>query len=101
MNRVGTIHPPKKPDDVPNYAQWLSGQGAGVWFSIDASNNGYYRIRRFSPSGQLDCDRLFEIEQNGSIFDINLPYRFTHISHCSKCRIIQNEIEFIFNYVTI
>ena len=27
---------PEKPQSVPKNAQWLGGQGAGVWFTISA-----------------------------------------------------------------
>ena len=99
---IGTINPPEKPGNIPADSQWLLGQGAGVWFSIEkTSENNKYRIQRFAPNGNLDCDRIFEIEENGSIFDIGEGYEFAHVSHCAKCRIIQNEIVFVFHYTEI
>lgn len=99
MNKqVGTIHPPQKVRAIPDNSQWLSGQGAGVWFCIEKLESNKYRIQRFAPDGNLDCDRYFEIEENGSIFDMGKEYEFVHISHCAKCRIKQNEIVFVFNY---
>ena len=98
--RIGTIHPPKKPKTIPVHSQWLLGQGAGVWFCIHpTSTNNQYNIKRFAPKGELDCDRVFELEDNGSVFDIKEPYQFTHVSHCAKCRIIQKERIFVFNYI--
>lgn len=97
--RIGTIHPPEKPATIPTEAQWLLGQGAGVWFYIQKDlGNRQYNITRFSPNGSLDCDRIFEIEENGSIFDIELAYEFVHVSHCAKCRIKQKDVVFVFNY---
>ncbi len=96
---IGTIYPPKKPMAIPENSQWLLGQGVGAWFSIEQIiKNNEYRIQRFTPNGSLDCDRVFEIEENGSVFDIEKRYEFVHISHCAKCRIKQNEIVFVFNY---
>jgi len=98
--RIGTINPPEKPASIPEHSQWLFGQGAGTWFSIDLTSvSNQYQVKRFTPTGELDCDRIFEIEENGSVFDINKSYQFTHISHCAKCRIIQQEIVFVFNYI--
>ena len=99
---IGTIHPPERPETIPTDAQWLLGQGAGVWFSIEkTSANKKYRTQRFAPNGKLDCDRIFEIEANGSIFDIGAAYEFANVSHCAKCRIKQNDIVFVFNYIEI
>ncbi|MDG1476034.1 MAG: hypothetical protein P8Q14_02710 [Vicingaceae bacterium] len=97
---IGTLYPPEKPINIPVNVQWLLGQGAGVWFIIEmTSESGSYRIQRFSPNGDLDCDRIFEMEENGSIFDIEKAYEFVHVSHCAKCRIKQNETVFVFNYI--
>jgi len=99
---IGTLYPPERPETIPADAQWLLGQGAGVWFSIETTAaNNKYRIQRFAPSGKLDCDRIFEIEANGSIFDIGAAYEFAHVSHCAKCKIKQNEIVFVFKYTEV
>ncbi|MGB0881677.1 MAG: DUF6695 family protein [Vicingaceae bacterium] len=96
---IGTILPPKHPELIPIKSQWLLGQGAGVWFNIEqTANSNKYRIQRFAPNGDLDCDRIFELTENGSKFDINKKYEFVHVSHCAKCRIKQNKIVFVFNY---
>lgn len=97
---IGTILPPTKPTSIPATVKWLSGQGAGVWFYIEATEKEtIFRIKRFTPEGELDCDRLFEIEKNSNTFNLNNNYEFTHISHCSKCKITQNNTTFIFNYI--
>ena len=96
---TGALYPPKKTTSIPAQSQWLLGQGAGVWFCIEkTSEHNKYRIQRFSPDGNLDCDRIFEIADNGSVFDIGKDYEFVHVSHCAKCRIKQNEIVFVLNY---
>lgn len=97
---IGTLQAPTIPAFIPDNSQWLSGQGTGTWFSIaPTSQKDNYLIKRFSPEGNLECDRIFKIEQNDVMYDISEPYQFTHISHCSKCRIIQNGITFVFNYL--
>ena len=95
---MGTINPPIKPAHIPQHVKWLLGQGAGTWFCIDLAEE-QYRIRRYTPIGELDCDRFFEIVKDGTIFDITASYEFVHISHCAKCRIQQNDHTFIFNYI--
>lgn len=100
MAKVGTIEPPLKSDQLPENVQWLSGQGTGIWFCIDeATSKNEYSIKRYKPSGELDCERAMTVVENGVVFDINKAYQFIHISHCSKCRILQDEIIFVFNYI--
>ncbi len=97
--RKGAMHPPEFPKTIPSNSQWVSGQGVGAWFAIkQAVESNEYNIKRFTPKGSLDCDRIFEIEENGSIFDIEKAYQFTHLSHCAKCRILQGKKIFEFNY---
>lgn len=96
---IGTIYPPDKPENIPANSQWLLGQGAGVWFNIEqTAESSKYRVQRFTPDGNLDCNRVFEVEENGSVFDIEAAYKFVHVSHCAKCRIQQKDKIFVFNY---
>ena len=99
-SKIGTIFPPELPATIPETSKWLSGQGVGTWFDIkQTSKADEYLIQRFTPQGEMDCNRIFKIEANESTFDIHKSYQFTHISHCKKCRIIQNEIIFTFNSI--
>jgi len=83
--------------NIPGKAQWLSGTvGSGSWFFISAEKNKY-RIQRFCPEGKLECDRIFTVDD--SAFDLDINYKFTFLSHCKECTIIQNEITYKFyNY---
>lgn len=88
----------KKPVNLPESTQWLAGQGAGSWFYIEIfeDKSHHYRILRYSPSGELECDRIYK-----SIMPFNLskPYKFSYLSHCALCTIIQNRKKIIFNWV--
>jgi hypothetical protein len=53
-----------------------------------------YKIERFSDIGELECSKLFKVDKTS--FDINSEYKFTYLSHCSLCTIIQNQITFKF-----
>ena len=82
------LHP-----NIPKNAKWLSGQGEGTWFVIskeEVLSEQEYRIRRFSPQGNLECDRAFKLEQIG--FKINEEFEIAHISHCALVRIKQQDI---------
>ncbi len=84
-------------------SQWLDGEGAGAWFHLskpEEENLGEkeFRIKRYSEEGELECDRVFTVK-NQALFYIEKPYKFTHISHCEKCSVIQNGKVFIFKYI--
>ena len=74
-------------------AQLISGIGASSWFDI-IEEGLYYRINRYSEEGELECTGLFDVDN--SSFDIKKKYKFTYISHCKKCTIIQNNTKYIF-----
>ena len=77
----------KRPENISEKAQLISGIGASSWFTIKQENEAY-RIERFSPDGELECSRLFVSSPEG--FEINTEYEFTYISHCKECTILQN-----------
>ena len=78
----------EKPQNIDSNAQLIKGIGASSWFTIK-SEGDLYRIERFSLEGELECSRLFRAEPN--TFDINHEYKFTYISHCKECTILQND----------
>lgn len=87
MNLKSTLLPPQKPQHIPNESQWLAGEGAGSWFSINPRGVNF-QINRYSPEGKLECSGIFVI--NSSQFDIKNSYQFVHISHCKTVHIQQN-----------
>jgi hypothetical protein len=78
----------EKPQNIDSNAQLIKGIGASSWFTIK-SEGDLYRIERFSTDGELECSRLFRAEPN--TFHINHEYKFTYISHCKECTILQND----------
>ena len=82
-----TLPEPERPPGLPRNVQWLSGEGAGSWFSCEPDGDNF-RVRRFSPKGDLECENIFSVANTGS-FDIDRPYSFDHISHCRKIRLNQ------------
>ena len=86
------IIPPK---NISKKAQLIEGVGASSWFTIIQEEH-LYRIERFSPEGELECSKLFEVKPNN--FDINDRYQFTYLSHCKECTIIQNDQVFKFYF---
>ena len=83
-----------KPKNIPENAQLISGIGASCWFDI-ITEDDQYRINRYDEDGTLDCSRIFNVDSID--FDLNKPYKFTYISNCKQCKIIQNNKIFTFN----
>jgi hypothetical protein len=93
-NVKGTLPAPPKPENIPLDSQWLGGEVAGGWFWIQQEEEGYI-IKRFSSEGIPECTGKFRLVNNSS-FDIKIPYTFSHLSHCSKVTITQNDEVFEF-----
>jgi hypothetical protein len=89
-----TIPEPKKHKDVPQNAQWLSGEGAGSWFFIEKIDNSF-GITRYNEAGEIECQADFK-ESGHPVFDMALPFQFVHLSHCQKVTIIQEGEEICF-----
>ena len=71
--KLRVIPEPNKPDNISQNSQWLSGLGAGSWFWISyVKEKDVYRICRYSPVGELECDRLFN---EGLIYGCGKPFR--------------------------
>lgn len=99
MADIGTLLPPPVPKGLPEDLHWLGGIGAGTWFHLSTEHvdvDGGCRIRRFSPEGVCECDRIFQTEEK---FDVSKPFEFTYISTCKSCNIIQEDRTITFQYV--
>jgi len=89
-----TLPEPHRPEFLPKPAQWLAGEGAGSWFYIEKTNaKKTFEITRFSPRGKIECVANFVVENDKNL-NLNLPYRFVHLSHCAFVHIKQNQIVF-------
>lgn len=89
---------PKLPINIPSNSQWLAGEGAGSWFSINIENE-YYKICRYNAFGITECEGEFEVAGIFN-FNINISYKFTYLSHCQQVKIIQNDLVFTFNRIS-
>jgi len=98
MTYQGTIDPPSRSAELPIGAQWLGGQGTGGWFHLEGhGSKDQYRIRRYSPQGTLECDRLYYLTDNEHI-DLEREFKFTYLSHCQMCTVLQGDSILKFKY---
>jgi len=96
----GALTAPSYPKNIPAGCKWLGGEGYGVWFLITKPvylSERKYRIRRYAHTGNLDCDRIFELNSDKSFF-LDEDFKFAYISHCQKCTIVQNDHFFVFEF---
>ncbi len=99
IQRKGRELPADKHPNVPKEAKWLSGQGEGTWFTVtkeDGLADNEYRIRRHTPQGNLDCDRVFSIDDIS--FDITQPFEIAHVSHCAVVKTNQADQVYSFTF---
>jgi hypothetical protein len=96
MIKLAKILPePALPARLPATAKWLSGEGAGSWFVIEEEeNSSQYRITRFSPEGNIECEGVFSSEKK---VILKKGFEITYPSHCLKVTIIHNKEKVSFN----
>ena len=89
-----TLAQPERAPGIPDEAQWLSGEGCGSWFQIEAYEKEY-QITRYNKEAEIEFRALFHLS-GGASFDINKAYQFDYLSHYNKVCIVQNKQSFEF-----
>lgn len=67
--------------------QWLSGEGAGSWFVIEAKGQ-LFSVKRFSESGKCECSGLFQLDGEGQL-DLTENFQISYPSHCNLITLLQ------------
>ena len=63
INLSKILDKPAHPNNLPNDAKWLSGEGAGSWFVIEQMYlEGIYMVSRYSPKGDLECSGQYILD---------------------------------------
>lgn len=89
---------PQLPKTLTTTAKWLSGEGCGSWFTIEASEKGYL-IARYSPEGKAECRGIF-LQVTGNEIDLHTEFEFTYLSHCAEVNIIQDNTNLKFKLIS-
>jgi hypothetical protein len=74
---------PERYHEIPENAQWLSGEGAGSWFSFE-KDGMVLKVSRYSPEGVIECRGIYE---NKTIEDFKLEGEYC-ITYPSNCKIV-------------
>ena len=94
----GTLAQPSKHPNIPSNAQWLSGEGAGSWFSFRFKETSL-EVTRYSPNGVVECDGIYESGipgMNQSIQHLKIAYP----SDCNKITLDDSGKTMQFNRVS-
>lgn len=87
-----TLAPPPIPDFLKEKAHWLSGEGAGSWFTIEEFL-GDYLIHRYTPQGKVEFAGIYQLQINQQKILMDKPLKFEHLSHFQLIHISQNGIK--------
>ena len=95
VSTVRSVLPaPQRQVRIPATAKWLSGEGAGSWYTI--SKQGIYlQVIRYSPEGDIESQGYYQNPKEG---EINLleDYEITYLSQDNKMKLIQNGQIFVY-----
>lgn len=77
-----TLVKPQLSANIPSDAQWLSGEGAGSWYTFNYVDDKL-KVTRFSPEGKTECLGFFKSENNSEIPSLN-KLEITYPSNCAE-----------------
>lgn len=81
LHQLSTLPKPIHPENIPQNAFWLSGEGAGSWYVL-SKNNSILILQKYSPCGEFESESFFRDEIDHE--DMNA----WHITYPSDCRIL-------------
>jgi hypothetical protein len=82
-----TFPTPKRHPNIPEGAQWLSGEGYGSWYHISIDEN-IIELNEYGPGGEHESKALFSAHED---FTSDKPFLITYPSNCKVLTVIQND----------
>jgi len=76
-----TLKAPAGNGTIPENAQWLSGEGAGSWYVVEAQNS-LLKVSRYSPEGKLECSHHYK-NSKAQVTSPDNSFRITYPSNCN------------------
>lgn len=83
-----TLNRPKQHSKIPDSAQWLSGEGAGSWYTFNNIDKSI-EVTRYSPEGNTECFGLFKAVDNYEMPDVS-QLKITYPSNCAEVSLKSN-----------
>lgn len=93
---TATLPPPERHQNIPEKAQWLSGEGAGSWFVFDIENT-LLKVIRYSVYGVIECTGLYENKDAIALLKNQNSYKITFPSNCKTVSLKVNDTEIKFH----
>jgi len=97
---ISTLPQPERHPSIPEDAQWLSGEGAGSWFSVKPEGN-LLLVTRYSPQGVVECKGLYENRKASEILKDAESYSIAYPSNCRTVSIKVNNLELRFERAVV
>lgn len=88
-----TLPAPERHSKIPKNAQWLSGEGAGSWFSFETRENLLF-VSRYAPDGTLECSGYYKNDDSNAILKENVILNYP--SNCREINLQNNKESIIF-----
>jgi hypothetical protein len=93
--------------DIPEDAQWLSGEGAGSWFSL-RFRDVFLIVTRYAPDGTVECSGMYQESVGGSgkasssLLQRNYSdFRLDHPSNCKEVALLYQGVRVRFERTVI
>ncbi len=96
---TATLPQPAKHLNIPESAQWLSGEGAGSWFLFEFEET-LLKVTRYSPQGVIECTGLYENQDAVEFLKKTHSFTIAYPSNCKTISLKVNGAEIQFNRAT-
>lgn len=97
QSRTSTLPEPVKHPDIPDNAQWFSGEGAGSWFVLE-HQDARLIVTRYAPDGKVECSGRYRI--NSVPYDLLEPaFRISYPSNCKVVTLENNSMTIQFERI--
>lgn len=93
---TATLPAPERHPNIPENAQWLSGEGAGSWFVFEIENT-LLKVTRYSVYGSIECTGLYENKDAIALLKNKNLYKITYPSNCKTVSLKVNDTEIKFH----
>ncbi len=95
VNTDKVLPAPVRAADLPDTAQWLSGEGAGSWYYIECLTQKKFKVSRFDEEGLLEFADIYELADD-SVFDEDKHFQISYPSHFQVITLLQNGVMKVF-----
>ncbi|HAZ02475.1 MAG: hypothetical protein A2W95_15410 [Bacteroidetes bacterium GWA2_40_14] len=93
---IATLPAPERHPNIPENAQWLSGEGAGSWFVFEVENT-LLKVIRYSPQGVIECTGLYENKDAMKLLQNHNSCSITYPSNCKTVSLKVNNSKVSFS----